>query len=232
MIGELSITPAWSSGPARTGKTPSFSHAATNATAHCGGSSSDTNDASVDLEQQVAGDQRAAQPLRPVRRLGRLGGPVRFSTRRVSSVTAYGDTGARRGRHPQRERLAGAHQPARRPRLSTSRSRRRDGKVERRRLVERDLEDRLNLDGLVPRHVDGVAVSSRRHVYEPRRRPRTRPLLHLQETHGHRAARWRRRRRPRTSGTTCARTGRCSTTSAGISTPHCHRTWFFGELAR
>ena len=46
-----------------------------------------------DLEEQVAGHERAAQPVRAGRRRGPPSVAVRFSTRRDTSVTAYGDTG-------------------------------------------------------------------------------------------------------------------------------------------
>ena len=134
----------------------------------------------VDLQEQVTGHERATQPLRPVRR--------RFRGRSGAVLDAHGEQrdGVRRhrlldgGRHPQGERFAGPHQPAAGDRLDRAAAR--DRQVERRRLVEGDVEDRLLLDRLVPRHEDRVTGvepfdSHAVGVLD-------RPVLDVQEPHG------------------------------------------------
>ena len=134
------------------------------ARAHCGGSSSDSEPPVARPRAAGGGDQRATQPLRPVRagRCRRWGAVLDPDADHASRRTAT-RAARRRGDHADPQRLPGAHQrptsappvaqllglgAARRPRTSS-------------RPVQRDVERELGLARLVPRHVGASPTSSR-----------------------------------------------------------------------
>ena len=183
------------------------------------------------LEQQVAGDQGAAQPRRPVGR-GRAP-PGRSRSRPAPTAGSRGT--ARPGARPRpRPAPAGART------TRTSRPAPPGGALGRRPAGHLDRRRQAGRRGA--RRAPPPARGPRPRGRTPRRpRPAGRPARRPGSS-TYRCWTWRKRTVSRSDGsrpssTTSVRQdarsdGSAATASAGISTPHCQRTWFFDEQAR